>query len=673
MMRVGLGLSLGVLAPHLASLGSVSSSRGRASLAFQFLCVMGLKWRGLDLGRRIPSYVVPVLTILGLLGDYKWKRGGRNLLWGVLSVGMVPSLSQVESGDVFNGQADVPALVSLLIGLCLNQVRACAVIVLMLTGGEAFEEYALNRAGDSLHSLLAQSPGVAHYSKSFTRTQKVRVDSSFVALDDISAQDVCKNDIILVKQGEIVPVDGIVCSDEECMLDEGLITGEGIPVRKQNGDRVFGGSQNTSLQSFWLRALGPYSESLMALLQGKLSEALLRKSKLEIESKRFVSFFTPLTFAMASIACLLHSKRPARKMWETILSVFMSATPCPAAIGVPIAMLSGMSVASKFGVTIKRGAALEVLSKVTCVVLDKTGTLSYGHPVVSRVVDVRNQLGEYELVRLLASVEQYSTHPLGGAICRYFRETWPGQQHLLPTANLVQEDGNGIRAIVHGGMVVRVGGRAFCGYDDSKTTTGQNKSGDLETFFWIGKQTGECIAEGHIAFVDKLRPSAHTLVKSLLPKYRVLLLSGDRSGNLGVVADELGVNEYYSCFPHEKSEKVRELQKEGHVVLFIGDGGNDAAALACADVGMSIGTSSLASDSATVVLMNGDLANVDRLLGLSRGVVRVARRTVGYGMTASLVQMCGAAGGMLSPLHSAMLQEMVDLGAVLYSLQTLYL
>ena len=397
-----------------------------------------------------------------------------------------------------------------------------------------------------------------------------------------------------------------------------------------------------------------------------LAIALERKSHVELNSKRIADGLTPLTLLASTAGFLLstiHRKSTLWQAWEVVLSVMMSATPCPAAIGVPVAMLSGMSLASrKLGSTIKSGDALEALADAKCVVFDKTGTLTFGEPAVKTFV-TSPQGKKEEALKVVASVERLSKHVLADAVLKYWAGGASGEAPFEVT-DYSETSGLGVSGTVDGRYKVCVGAHDFCGVEpDAKNDE------TLRAYFRVSSLDGPEVCRGMIAFSDPIRPDAAEIVGNLRKRgLQVHILSGDRSYHLRAVAEQLGVDGYRACLPHEKADHVVRLQKSVGKVIFVGDGANDTAALAASDVGVSVDASSLASESADVVVLSGDIGRVDGLIALSARSVRIARRTVGMGTMASLCQMVLAAAGLTTPLQNAVAQEVVDLSAVLHSM-----
>jgi len=553
---------------------------------------------------------------------------------------------------IVDGEGDVPALLAIVLGLALKHTSASAVILLMVTGGEMLEEMALDRAGSSLQSLLEQNLGTARLAATG---------------QDIAVDDVKDGDELVVRANEVVPVDGILL-DASASIDEGLLTGEKLPATIVEGTRVLAGSVNKGGAPLRMRAKGGVLDSVLHQMKDQLRSALQRKSKLELASKRLADTLTPFTLGTAAVGFALARRRgaPAREAWDVVLSVLMSATPCPAAIGVPIAFLSAMNLSSRrFGATVKSGLALEALADARVVVLDKTGTLTTGKP---RVVDVVVAAGSSGVdaaraLHLVASLEARAKHVLADAVFKHFSTQNPTAT-LLDVAEVNVVDGQGVRGIVDGRFDVAVGSRAFC--------LGEHREGDSLEAHFIIRTSGAAATVGRVLFEDPVRLEAPALVKRLKARgLKVVILSGDPSAHLRHVAQQLGVDSFFRCLPHDKVAKVKELQSAGNKVVVVGDGGNDTPALAQADVGISVDASSMSSEGASVVLVGGDLLRVDDLIGLSQRVVSLARRTVYGGTAASLVQMLLAAGGWTNPFQNAVAQEIVDLGSIVFALQAL--
>jgi len=422
----------------------------------------------------------------------------------------------------------------------------------------------------------------------------------------------------------------------------------------------------------------PYAGSTLELMRQALQDALERKGQLQQRSARAASLLKPMTLAVAAFACFVRRRRPVERRWSVVLSVLMSATPCPASIGVPVAFLSGMSVAARQGVLIKSGEAIESLAAASHVVLDKTGTLTKGESVV-RSFEVQGcTVGDArwrDALQCVASVELLSKHPLAEALCRYAKNegvaTLPAEDHEVVYGCGVSGTVRGRRVAV--GTVVFLEGLGLPALAGGGSSSGMAL---LEVHFAIRDASAGDIQVGCALLEDPLREgSALAVAKLRQLGLHVSILSGDRSAHLAAVAKEVGIDDAQGgCLPQDKARLVRELAGGGHVVM-VGDESNDAPALAAAHVGISVGTSGLASQSADVVVAAhpsaGALERVARLVGLSRAVVATAGRGVRCGLGLSAVQVAAAGTGRIPPKVNAIMQELVDFSALVNAVSVL--
>ena len=648
-----------VLLKRSPSLFRASSHLGKSALAL-LLALAVTK------SVRIGTKATLAATLTGLASSYFFQSS--HLLRWIVAVGSAPVVAEALEG----GDADMPAVGAILLGLLLDHCSAAAVILIMVTGGEALEEHALERAGSALHSLLERSPGTA------------RLADSGV---EVSADKIIDGQDVLVKHDEVVPVDGVLVSPEHCGVDERLLTGESVSVNKKIGDLIMAGSTNGSGYPIRLKARGRYEESVLQQMKSSLRSALERKGKIELVSKRLADAMTPLTVAVAALGLefVIRVRRfSPEEAWRVVLSVLMSATPCPAAIGVPVALLSGMSVSSRLlGATVKSGEALESLSVAKVLVLDKTGTITTGRPVVSQFYFHQGDDGKATLdgkpidltlaLNYVAHVEFQAKHVLADAVVREFESR--GGSINKQITNFVNRPGEGVAGVVDG-IEVRIGSKSFCIGETSSTGSrfrDHDSANHLVSYFNLRSSSSNESVSGTIAFEDPVREEAVQLVdRATNAGLTVVILSGDASSHLRYVANKLNICRFHTCLPHQKVERIRALQKEFGVVVMVGDGAYDSAALAAADVGISVDPTGMASESAKVVLLNGDVSKIYDLIRLSNHVVTIARRTVTWGMLASAVQMCVSATGTSSPFANAVTQELIDLASTLHSLRALH-
>jgi len=617
------------------------------------------------LGSAVPA-ALALAGVTNLLGvAHKWRR---RFFRKVLIFGSVPMLVDAVE-ERFGENVDVIAVCAFELGLLMGQHGAAAVTLLMLTGGEALEHYAFARARENLGHVLDDEAPVAHRlrSRSILETSGV-VDSAHIVLDDIAVEDVETGDILSVRVGEAVPVDGCLhaqgAADGVVTVEESLITGEAGDTVKNVNDRIHSGS--IAKAPLWLRVEAPYAGSTLELMRRALQDALDRKGSLQSVSATASSCLQPLTLVAAVLVLGLRRGAVPLSRWTTVLSVFMAATPCPASIGVPVAFISCMSVAAKHSVLIKSGAAIEAVASARHIVLDKTGTLTQGRPRVHRFTSF--DFDSNKALQLVASTEASSTHPLATAVIHHAESKGLGRLQVAFPESI---SGLGVAGVVSGHHIL-VGTRRFLSDRDIVVSTTESVETHMETFFAIdGKLAGS------ILFDDDMRPGtaeAITLLRKL--GLQVAVLSGDRSAHLAATAKQLAIDDARGgCLPHEKAKCIQELLSGGGVIM-VGDEGNDAAALAAASVGIVVGTrSGLASKSADIVVSDTECASplerVARLVALCRNAVGTARRGAEWGLGASAVQVVAASLGLIPPRTNAVMQEMVDVSALLNAVSVL--
>jgi len=549
---------------------------------------------------------------------------------------------------------DTIALVAMVGALALDEELAGAVIGLMFSGGAALEAAASRRARRELTRLVERAPRVA----------QLRVDAT---LREVPVGDVQPGDVVVVRTGEVIPVDGTVASDE-AVVDTSTLSGEPLPVTLRSGEAVMSGSANAGAP-FDVRADRPAAESAYSALVRLVEQAQAQRAPFVRMADRYAGIFLPVTLVVAGAAWAA-SGDPVRA-----LAVVVVATPCPLILAAPIALVSGLSRAARRGVIVKGAGAIETLGEARTVLFDKTGTLTAGTPDVREVVP----LGEYtpaEVLRLAASVDRLSAHVLGEALVRAAQES--GLELLAPH-DVVEEPGQGIAGSIDGRRIV-VGSRAFLraqGFDptavlDAALTTGRG-SGEAHVLVGI---------DGHVAGVivmaDELRPDAHNIVQRLREEgvRHVAMVSGDRTSVAQRVGGELGVDRVYAeQSPADKLEVVRALREEPELspIVMVGDGVNDAPALAIADVGIAMGAAgaTVSSETADAVITVDRIDRVADALHIGRRALHIARQSVLAGMGLSIAAMGVAAAGYLPPVAGALFQEVIDLAVILNALRAL--
>lgn len=545
---------------------------------------------------------------------------------------------------------DVIAVLAMAGALVLRQYLAGSVIAVMLTGGAALERYASARARRELTALLRRVPRLAHR----------RQDDRFV---DVPVEEVGLGDVLVVKPGEIVPVDGIIHCDS-AVLDESSLTGESRPVRLEPGTPVRSGGNNCA-GPFELKVTAIASESTYAGIIRLVRSAEKSKAPFVRLADRYALVFLALTIASAALAWLLAGS-PMRA-----LAVLVVATPCPLILAAPAAIIAGISRAASRGIIMKGGAALETLARTRVLVLDKTGTVTSARPEVV-AVETLGGISSDELIRYAASLEQLSVHPFAPAILTEARNR--ALTLSFPT-DVHEQMGSGITGEIEGHRIA-VGQRRFVAPDREQIA--ELRSVQLRTA--VEGSSGVFVALdgrlcGALLLHDPIRPETARVLRELRAAgiERIHLVTGDHPDVAELVGDVLGVDRVFAeRTPEEKVEVVRQVRAEG-LAAMVGDGINDAPALALADVGIAMGArgATAASEAADVVLTSDRFEGVAEAVGIARRTRAIALQSVIAGMGLSLVAMSFAAAGFIAPVAGAILQEGIDILVILNALRAL--
>jgi heavy metal translocating P-type ATPase len=590
-----------------------------------------------------------LLHLVGLpaAGSTVWAASTAAIL-GPLVVSVVRSLLRRDVG------VDAIALVAIGSALALGQYLAGAVVALMLAGGNALEFYATRRAGRELTRLLERMPRIAHR-------------RSGAAIEEVPVEDVIVGDVVIVRAGEVVPVDGVVASSA-AVLDEAALTGEPLPVAKALGAQVRSGSANAG-DAFDLSTTRPAAESTYAAIVQLVRHAETERAPFVRLADRFAAVFLPVTLVVAGLAWGLSGDA------MRFLAVMVVATPCPLILAAPIAFIAGVSRAARRGVIVKGGGVIERLGEARTVLLDKTGTVTLGLPSVDRVVAF-DGIAPNELLRLAASVDQLSAHVLAEALVHDAEN----KGLALAAPERVEESrGQGIEGVVNGHRVA-AGSSAWLrarGYDGAEHAAKELDGGlDAGMARILVGVDGELA--GAVVMGDRLREDAQALVASLREAgiRHVAMVTGDRAAVAQAVGAALGLDRVYAeQSPEDKLEVVRVLRgrPELRPVVMVGDGVNDAPALAFADVGIAMGAAgaTVSSETADAVIV---LDRVDRVVDAIRigaRSLRIARQSIVVGMGLSLVAMAAAAAGLIAPVFGALLQEAIDVAVIANALRAL--
>lgn len=534
---------------------------------------------------------------------------------------------------------DVLAATAIAATVLVGEHWAALVVCLMLAGGEALEDYATNRAARELGALLERAPRLAHLA---------RPDGSVV---DVPVDEIRAGDRFWVKPGEVVPVDGVLLTDDTA-FDEASLTGEPLPVERRRGDAVMSGSIDTTVPAL-VRATTTAAGSQYQAIIALVAQARTSKAPFVRLADRVALPFSVLAYTIGATAWALTGD-PVR-----FAEVLVVATPCPLIIAAPVAFMAGTSRAARSGIICKSASILERLAHVRTVALDKTGTLTRGRP---EVVEVRatDPFEPSEVLRLAAAVERYSTHPLAAAIVA------AAEGSPVPAAHDVEErTAHGVTATVDGRRVV-VGKRSFV----------SDAVGGAELAHPSPGRTGVHVAvdgrdAGVIGLADPVRGEAAATVAALRATgvRSVLVVTGDTGDTARHVAAEVGIDDVRAeLLPRDKVDIVGSVADRP--VMMIGDGINDAPVLAVADIGVAMGAkgSTAASESADVVVMLDDLSRTVQAVRIGRRTMRVAWQAIVIGVGLSVVLMLVAAAGALPAIVGAWLQEAVDLTCTLWAL-----
>ncbi|KAA0919904.1 cadmium-translocating P-type ATPase [Dietzia sp. ANT_WB102] len=603
--------------------------------------------------RDYPLVIASVLVlavVLGLLlagqnGLAQWIGSiwaGAVALW--VAWGMVRDLMAGHWG------IDILAVTAVTATVAVGEYVAALVVVLMLTGGEALEDYAAGRARRELNALLDRTPRTA---------RRVLDDGS---VEEVPAEDVQPGELLLLRPSEVLPVDGHL-EDDEAELDESSITGESLPVTRQRGENLLSGSVNGT-RAILVRATSSAADSQYARIVEMVRAASESRAPVVRLADRYAVPFTVLALTIAGAAWWYWSDP------VVFAEVLVVATPCPLLIAAPVAFLGGMGRAARTGVVVKDAGTLERLADVRTVAYDKTGTMTYGRPELVAVHPAPGSqwdttAGELELLQLTASAEQYSSHVVAASVQDAARQRG---LELLPAEDAQEEATNGVTATVDGRAVV-VGKRLFAAEHAGHVPEAHLEPGQLAVYVSIDREFA-----GVVIMADQLREDARDTVVALgdLGVTDQLVLSGDAQTTVDHIATAAGLDQAWGeLLPQDKVRLIRELPHRS--VIMVGDGVNDAPALAVADIGIAMGGrgSTAASESADIVILTEQLGRVASAVRVGQRTMHVALQSIWIGIALSVGLMLVAATGSIPAVVGALSQEVVDLVVILNALRAI--
>ena len=592
-----------------------------------------------------------IFVLVGLAtGVVLWLTGAETPLavtsYLVLSVVIVITAIDMFK-DLMRGHwgLDILAVIAMISTLAVQEYVAGLIIALMLTGGEALEDLAARRASRELDQLLNRAPAFAG-----------RIHPKTGEVERIAIEEVTVDDELLVRSSEILPVDGVLISDH-ATIDESSVTGEPIPVSYHAGDPLLSGTVN-STTSFTMRAQKVAADSNYASIVRLVEEAVDSRAPLVRLADRYAVPFTIVALLIAGFAWFL-SGDPVR-----FAEVLVVATPCPLLIATPVAFMGGMSSAAKLNVIIKDGGVIEVLARVRSAAFDKTGTLTQGKPDVVEIHQASRTADE--TLRLAATAEQYSVHVFADPIVAAARAQ---QLDLHEVTNADEVATNGVLATLIEGTVVRVGKPAFIEEVAGPIDRPVLAAGETAVYVSVDDELA-----GVIILSDPIREEAADTVSRLRQAgaTEIAMVTGDVAPTAESVAHAVGIRTVHAeTTPQSKVEIVRDMRPRP--VLMVGDGINDAPVLAAADVGIAMAGrgATVASESAAAVITSNDIARVADVAYVSRRTVQIALQSIWMGIIISVGLMLVAAFGYLPAVVGALLQEIVDLVAIVSALRAI--
>lgn len=691
----------------------------------------------LDICKLVPMLPVVVIAAipLALLGD--WRPWGNAMAipvlgnpgfgqWLVIALVLIIVIDTVRGmiDDLRHGQVgvDVLAVVAILSTVAVAEYWASWAVTLMITSGEAIEEYAQAKAERSLTALMEAAPQTAHVvnlpgvgrgfaadkgdsSEGFRRVGLASAAAAAHRFDTVPVEQVQLGDVLMVLPGETVPVDGELLSGT-ATLDLSNINGEPVPREVFAGARVMSGAVNGST-ALTMRATQVAADSQYQRILELVASAQESRPAVVKTADRLAVPFTVLSLMIAGIAWAM-SGVPTR-----FAQVLVLATPCPLLIAAPVAYIAGTGRLAAAGVLIKAQDVLENLGRVTQVFFDKTGTLTVKQPQVVRVEmlpGAATRLNEDHVLMMAGAVESYSVHILskgiakagaealaglrqrfedGQRLCPEPEASWPGHGREYPVVKNINEDaGKGVSGEVNG-HAVRVGRLSFAAAgEDGFLAVGEavpsRSEDDLRTRFGLlqpDEMASYVSVDGQLIARIVLRDVPRANAKAVLAKLHELgvtelaMLTGDKRASANIIASEVGIDEVHAeLFPEDKVAAVRAATGAGKTVtMMVGDGVNDAPVLAVADIGVAMtdGTSTAASESAQVVIMNDNIAAVPRAIAIARRTKRVMLQAVIAGLVLATIGMIAAAFNLIPVVVGAFLQEAIDVVSILWALTAL--
>ncbi len=611
-------------------------------------CYLVLKY-ALDIGHEVYTLSVNAALTSAIASIYQGHTSFSIALvqlplLAVLTLGGIPLVYQLIV-KLFRADfgADLLAGLSIVTAVLLDEYLAGSLVVLMLSGGAALEHYAVRKASSVLEALAKRMPSVAHR-------------KSGEKLTDITTEQVNIGDTLLVLPHEICPVDGTVVEGSGTM-DESYLTGEPYMMSKTTGSQVMSGAINGD-SALTIRADKLSVDSRYAKIMEVMRSSEQYRPNIRRLGDQLGAFYTPLT-----IVCALTAWAMSGDVIR-FLAVLVIATPCPLLIGIPVTIISSISLAARREIIIKNPAILETIGTCRTAIFDKTGTLTYGRPSLTDLIPGKNHTRQ-DILTLVASLERYSKHPLSSAIVKAAKKAGLS---LLSVTNIAELPGKGLTGSVMGKQVQITSRKNFIEKYPASVDELPAITGGLECIVLIDEQYAATLQ-----FRDEVRTDSSSFINHLRPSHlfdRVMLVSGDRESEVRFLAEQVGIEHvYFSQSPEQKLELVRK-ETQAAKTVYLGDGINDAPSLTAATIGIAFGQNSdITGESADAVIMDSSLLKVDELFHIGARMRKIALQSAVGGMALSLIGMVFAGLGYLTPVAGAVTQEIIDVLAVLNALR----
>lgn len=553
---------------------------------------------------------------------------------------------------------DLIALLAIISTVVIDEHIAGGLILLMLSSGESLERYAEGQAKSALEKLIKFAPTKAH---------RVIKDSN--DFEDITVQEINIGDTLLIKRGEVAPVDGVVISGISS-IDESMITGEPMPREVKMGSKIWSGSINT-IDIIYIKTTTNHEQSTFSAIIRLVEKAQEKKAPTVRLANKFSVIFTAISFIIAGLAWYIDPK--------LVVAVLVVATPCPLILAAPIAFIAGMSRSAKKGIIVKHGGVFENITKAHSFFFDKTGTLTFGVPQVKEIIILESGTNwtKDQILALSASIEQFSTHILSESIVAYANEK---KLDLFIPEKFEETIGQGISGIVKmDGLEIEVSD----GNSNLYKTIGININQEALDITKNSKENGEMavyiainkIAVAVVVFSDKIRDDISLILQKIKGTgAEIVLVTGDTEERAQKIGKELGFSKIVAnCLPENKMDLVQKYESEGKMVVMIGDGVNDAPAIGRASVGIALGYhgATTSTDTADAIITSDNTSKILELTKISQKTVAIAIQSIFIGMALSIIAMIFALLGYIKPISGAMLQEAIDVLVILNALRAL--